>query len=151
MSNRFFSSPNRPNFVWGQANFLFSWYQCLGVSSGGVRLTYSPPSNARLKEWSYTRNAPWRRGMIRENFVFYLPDPVRVSMHIKQISWSEFHMITPLAHSLISYFCATECHLMISTWKHFKQNKQFPVMTTVCAEMLEWILPRYVCCFLTII
>lgn len=123
MRNKLFSYPNRPTFVWGQVNFLFNEYQCLGVSSQGVRLT------TRLRLVPGLRSGA--TDLVLQDLVAW-SGKLLCSIYLTR-KW--FHAYktnflvrvlydNPLPHSLISYFCATERHL-ISTWKHLNKVSNF--------------------------
>jgi hypothetical protein len=69
---RFFSSPNRADWLCGPPSILFSGYQgsFLGLKRPGREVNHLPESSAKVKkEWSYT-SAPaiCLRGVHREDF-----------------------------------------------------------------------------------
>jgi hypothetical protein len=59
VGSRIFSSPNRPDRLWGPPNLLSNGYR--GVTRPGREANHSPPASAEVKEmWIYTSTPPIR-------------------------------------------------------------------------------------------
>jgi hypothetical protein len=54
---RFLSPPNRPDRLWSQRSFLFSWYR--GLKRPECEVNHSRPSSAKVKAWSPTCFPPY--------------------------------------------------------------------------------------------
>ena len=60
-SKGFFSSPKRPDQLWGPPRLIFNWYRRSfpGVRRQGRDVDYSLPSSAEVKnKWSYKSTSP---------------------------------------------------------------------------------------------
>jgi hypothetical protein len=68
---KFFSSPKRPDWLWGPPSLLFNGYRgsLSGVKRPGREVNDSPPCSAEIKnEWSYTSIPPTcLHGLDRKN------------------------------------------------------------------------------------
>jgi hypothetical protein len=67
VGSRIFSSPNRPDRLWGPPNLLSNEYQglfSLGVKQPGREVDHSPPTSAKVKKmwiFTFTPHTPsWR-------------------------------------------------------------------------------------------
>jgi hypothetical protein len=58
VDSRIFSSPRRPDLLWGPPNLLSNEYP--GGKSAGAETHHSPPTSAEVKKtWIYTSNPPY--------------------------------------------------------------------------------------------
>jgi hypothetical protein len=56
--DRIFSSPNRPDRLWGSPDLLSNEYR--GVKQPGREANHSPPASAEVKKiWIYTSTPPY--------------------------------------------------------------------------------------------